>query len=263
MNYRQYQPSEPAARFVACYWTLEETPGAVRAVQRIVPDGCPEMILNLGEPFESFQDQVWEPQPARFFAGQLTGPMFVRPCGAATIIGVRFHPDGASRAFGIPLGELTDTVVALDELAPALARELKRIESTQQIAALDEIFASLNGPADRVVSASLAAIMRASGAIDIEDVAAHAGLSRRQLERRFTAQVGMPPKLFCRIRRFQRVFQAIEGSRARWADTAIECGYYDQAHLIRDFRDFAGEPPVALLCADTDLATHFLISPAC
>jgi AraC-like DNA-binding protein len=91
-------------------------------------------------------------------------------------------------------------------------------------------------------------------------------LSARQLERRFRHATGIPPKLFGRMRRFQRVFHALESPDGRWAespygrwaDVALRCGYYDQAHLIRDFRQFAGKPPAALLAGDSDLARHFL-----
>jgi AraC-like DNA-binding protein len=67
----------------------------------------------------------------------------------------------------------------------------------------------------------------------------------------------MSPKYFARIRRFQRVFHAMEHAGGGWVDAAAACGYYDQAHLIRDFRAFAGEPPSHLLATD-DLARHFL-----
>jgi transcriptional regulator GlxA family with amidase domain len=89
-------------------------------------------------------------------------------------------------------------------------------------------------------------------------MAHRAGLSTRQFERRFRQAVGISPKLFSRMQRFQRVFSALEESGAKWADAAVECGYYDQAHLIRDFQEFAGKPPAALLAYDTDLAKHFI-----
>jgi transcriptional regulator GlxA family with amidase domain len=60
------------------------------------------------------------------------------------------------------------------------------------------------------------------------------------------------------MQRFQRVFAALEGASAGWADAAIRCGYYDQAHLIRDFREFAGKPPAALLSEESHLARHFV-----
>src|SRR6185436_21146188 len=91
-------------------------------------------------------------------------------------------------------------------------------------------------------------------------VARWLGISTRQLERRFKDRVGISPKLFSRMQRFQRVFRAIGGGRPDWARVAVECGYHDQAHLIRDFRDFAGETPAVLLAGD-DLARHFLRCP--
>jgi transcriptional regulator GlxA family with amidase domain len=94
----------------------------------------------------------------------------------------------------------------------------------------------------------------------IATAADHVGLSSRQFERRFVQAVGIPPKLFCRIQRFQRVFSVLETGKSAWADAAVQCGYYDQAHLIRDFREFAGKPPLALLARETDLASHFLQS---
>jgi transcriptional regulator GlxA family with amidase domain len=108
------------------------------------------------------------------------------------------------------------------------------------------------------VSVAVEEMLRAGGLVEIGDVAAGVGLSPRQFERRFRAEVGLPPKLFCRIQRFQRIFQALESGPAKWADVAVDCGYYDQAHLIRDFRAFAGETPVELMAEDTDLARHFL-----
>lgn len=96
------------------------------------------------------------------------------------------------------------------------------------------------------------------GNVSIETAAHQSGLSRRQFERRFLQAAGIPPKLFSRMQRFQRVFPALEGAEVAWVDAAVHCGYYDQAHLIRDFREFAGKPPSALLALDTDLARHFV-----
>jgi transcriptional regulator GlxA family with amidase domain len=64
--------------------------------------------------------------------------------------------------------------------------------------------------------------------------------------------------LFSRMQRFQHVFATLENAGAGWAEAAVECGYYDQAHLIRDFQEFAGKAPAALLAEDTDLARHFV-----
>jgi len=97
--------------------------------------------------------------------------------------------------------------------------------------------------------------------METSELAFTCGLSTRQLQRRFKAEVGIGPKLLARIQRFQRIFWALESS-PEWVQVALQCGYYDQAHLIRDFRDFSGAAPAALLAPGTDLAFHFLQSAA-
>jgi AraC-like DNA-binding protein len=92
----------------------------------------------------------------------------------------------------------------------------------------------------------------------MERLAALSGCSRRSLERRFDAAVGMPPKRLARIVRFQRVFrEAREAASAGWVEVALRCGYADQSHLIRDFRELAGEPPTAFLGGEGELSRRF------
>jgi transcriptional regulator GlxA family with amidase domain len=93
--------------------------------------------------------------------------------------------------------------------------------------------------------------------IGIRQLADWLGLSPRQLERRFRNEVGLSPKLFSRMQRFQRVFQKMEEPDISWVDAAVSCGYYDQAHLIRDFREFSGRTPSALVTEEFDLMRHF------
>jgi AraC-like DNA-binding protein len=244
MRYREFAPGGAASQFVECYWELEDSePGAV---QRVVPDGRPELILNFAQPFETLLDGAWQAQPRAFLAGQITGPLLLRAPGPSHIVGVRLRPSGVGRLLGIPAQELTGRSIALDELGlEALAgrADLRAIEQ--------ELLRRQSGEPDALVDE---AVRLLSGTTDVARVAERMGVSSRQLERRFKVQVGMPPKLFGRIRRFQRVFPAKD---AGWVAAAAECGYYDQAHLIRDFRDFAGEAPAALLSGD-ELARHFL-----
>jgi AraC-like DNA-binding protein len=83
------------------------------------------------------------------------------------------------------------------------------------------------------------------------------GISTRQLQRRFRAAVGIAPKVFCRIQRFQQVVRAMDNPSHDWTAIATGAGYYDQAHLIRDFRQFAGKTPSALLKAELKLGRLF------
>jgi AraC-like DNA-binding protein len=85
--------------------------------------------------------------------------------------------------------------------------------------------------------------MREPGNAAIRAVADRVGFSPRHFIELFNDQVGMTPKVFCRVRRFQRVLSQIQRHDARWAELAADCGFYDQAHLIRDFREFCGMTP--------------------
>jgi AraC-like DNA-binding protein len=247
MYYREFAPGEDAGRFVDCFWVLE---GAVPgAVQRVVPDGRPELIVNLGQPFESLQNGQWQRQPHCFLAGQLTGPLLLRAPDVTRIMGVRFRPGGAAQLLGVPAQELTDRVVPAGDLGLKTLAGLSTLREVERA-----LLGAERGGADPLVDEAARLLSRSP---DVENAAALLGVSRRQLERRFKTRVGMPPKHFARIRRFQRVFHAMEADSTGWVDAAADCGYYDQAHLIRDFRDFAGEPPSLLLAAD-DLARHFL-----
>jgi AraC-like DNA-binding protein len=241
MNYREIRPVGPAAEVVDRLWFLEMDSGPV---QRIVPDCRPELIFNLGQPFESFRGGAWRQQPQSFLVGQLTGPLQVRPAGPARIMGIRFRPEGAAALLRLPMHELTGCEISLHDLPAAL----------RSPDSLDRLVR--NCKVDRLASEAVRLIEAGGGAVDVARLARGLGISTRQLERRFKDAVGLSPKLFCRIQRFQRVFQQIEAGRG-WVETALACGYYDQAHLVRDFRDFSGEAPAALLESD-ELARHFL-----
>lgn len=237
MQYREFQPRPESQSFLHCLWTLE-TEGD--AVQRIVPDGRPELIVNLGVPFESFHDGVWRLQPRAFFVGQITGPMLVRPSGPARILAARFQPHGAARVFHTPMETLTDQVLPVDL-------------DVHSVDELESLLLARLLPGDPEIET---AVRRLLDTPDLTGVAPSVGLSARQFERRFKRATGIAPKLFCRMQRFQRVFREIEAG-GNWVQAALACGYYDQAHLVRDIRQFSGESPSVLL-KDEEFARHFL-----
>jgi AraC-like DNA-binding protein len=242
MRYRERAVTGRARLFIERYWILE-TDGRDPQIQRIVPDGRPELIVNLENPFESLSRGEWRVQPQAFVVGQLTGPLLVRPKGRAKILGMRLRPHAPALVLGAPIHELANRAVALDDFSLRVAG----FES------IERLLANTAKEPDALVGE---AVRLASGIWDVEQLALRLGVSRRHLERRFREQVGIPPKLFCRLQRFQRVFRAVEDGIG-WAQAALDCGYYDQAHLLRDFREFSGSAPAALLAGD-ELARHFL-----
>jgi len=264
MKYCQFSPSASVGRYVEFYWLLEDNSPA-SSVQRIVPDGRSGIILNFRNPFEGHRDGAWKLQPECFFVGQITGPLLLRPSGPAGMLGIQFHPHGAAQLLNMPMYELTDSAIALDDLSLRLFRQLDRVRQlsslTHAVAVLDPILHALaeqTRAEDDPIAYAVRDIERTAGWMSIRDVADRLGWSTRQLQRRFRDSVGISPKLFGRMQRFQRVFPAMEGPDLNWVDAAAQCGYYDQAHLIRDCREFSGKTPAALLDQEIDLTRHFL-----
>ena len=264
MNYREIRATGPTAAFVDRFWVLNDEAGEAGLVQRVLPDGSAELVFNLDQPFESLQQGKWRSQPTCFLAGQITGSLLLRSTGRCRVLGVRFLPQGAGRLFGLPMEETANSLLPIADLSPALARGLDEARGAATLAgqfawiqsALNQC-ERIHGRRDTLVDEAVRYIGAASGAVDLSSLAGHLGISLRHLERRFRNAVGLTPKVFSRIRRFQRVFQVVERETTAWVQVAMECGYYDQAHLIRDFQEFAGKAPAALL-AGTDLAEHFL-----
>jgi AraC-like DNA-binding protein len=266
MYYREIQPIPFLAAFVECFWTLESDAGAEPAQpERLLPDGCVELILNFGERFrEHKKDGRQEHQPRHLLVGQMTQPVLISATGSVELLGIRFHPGGTFPFFRIPMRELTNQVVDLEALAKEFQHDLVRSVDASptlplKVAAVERLLAeraSRCQPDSRVVGLA-ARIVQRRGQVSVDQLAIAAGVSSRQLERRFLLEVGIGPKLLCRILRFQQIFRAVERNDEGWAAVAADCGYYDQAHLIRDFREFTRQTPVALFEESSALTESF------
>jgi AraC-like DNA-binding protein len=267
VQYTEHAPSPALASLVHCVWTLEGDAAELGAdAQPILPDGRPELVLHFGDPFDRVGDDGVERQPSVMFAGQLKGPLTLRPTGRIAVLGLRFHPDGASLLLDAPQRELAGLTVDVGAVSKALARTLAEVRDRRT--SLDDARAGVqeclrayaDPPAlDRQVRQAVLDIDRRHGRVTIEDLAARAGTTRRQLERRFERVVGLSPKRLARIARFQHALRTLTrlDSPQRGTETAAMCGYADQAHFIRDFREFAGCAPGAHLLRQAELTGFF------
>jgi AraC-like DNA-binding protein len=265
MRYSELKPTARLRPFVECFWTLQGARSVdTSPVERILPDGCVELILNFGDRFLQHFEAEQTLQPRNFLVGQMTGPILISPCGAVELLGIRFQPGGTRPFLDAPAHEVTDRVVDLGGLSVKLERGLLRACGSAQtlsekVAAADAfLLARLREQRyDAHLLALAATIIDCRGLVSVDRLASDAGVSSRQLERRFQREVGIGPKLLARIVRFQQVFRAVEGGNAAWADVAVECGYYDQAHLIRDFNQFARQTPAVLFASQSPLTESF------
>ncbi|NPC73622.1 AraC family transcriptional regulator [Corallococcus sp. AB004] len=169
---------------------------------------------------------------------------------------VNLTPLGARRLFGLPMHELAHRVTGLEDLWGGEARRL--VESLAEARDWAARFAIADafllqraerGPTvDAGVKWAVDRIQRTGGQVDIATLASELGHSHKHLIHQFHEQVGLPPRRLARLLRFDRAVERIKsGGPVRWAELALELGYFDQAHLNRDFRQFTGGPPSALL----------------
>jgi len=263
MNYCEIKPRYPLSRFVECFWTLESDAPATNT-ERILPDGCVELILNFGAEFSQHCEGQQKLQPRNFVVGQMTGPILISPTGAVQLIDIRFHPGGTLPFIRVPLNEITDQVVELGGISAGLENQLLAVSSSlptieARVQAIESLLLGcvLNSKRDATLLALAAKIVESGGLVSVDRLAKEAGVSTRQLERRFLYEVGLTPKLLSRILRFQQVFRAVERCDGAWAPVALECGYYGQAHLIRDFNQFAQQTPGVLFAEQSPLTESF------
>ena len=244
MHYAELAPAPQLAGKVL-YWRLE---GAAEeaALEPVPPDGCIEVVVHLGDPFVAREDGRMVVQKRVLVAGPGTRPVELAPGGLVEVLGLRFEAGAAARLFDAPVEALVDRVVELEDVAPRLARGLAEELATARDwrAVLDRRLTELLVEPDALIVDAVARLRAGHGRVALAELARAAGLSPRQLERRFRAAVGYGPKLLARIARFRRAWELSAAfPAASGAAIAARAGYHDQAHLTRDFRQFTGEPP--------------------
>lgn len=227
LHYREIAPSPAWASAIECFWTLRadnESP-----LHRVLPDGCADILLAGGldavGPMTRYRDHEVE-------AGR-------------ELFGVRFRPGRWTGALRVPGDRIVDAVVPLEDLwgerATGLRERLVNTPSAEERARLIE--AALPAPAaPGPVERAIAFLERAEGVASVDELADEAGMSSRQFRRVCLEKTGLTPKLLARVLRFRHAAARVHAAQSA-ASLALDCGYYDQAHLIRDFREFAGRTP--------------------
>lgn len=266
MQYLELQPTASTRSVVRCFWQLQGAGGAGADADPALPDGSPELIFNIGDPFEQVEPNGKAvTQPSAFLVGQITRPLLVRPTGRTDLIAVRFEAHGAALLHD-NVAALTDRWLGINSLRggvllPVADRLRESGSPAERLVVLEGAITQLmqrNPGADARVASAVETIRRTHGDLRCDDLAERLGLTPRSLQRLFARQVGISPKLLARIVRFQRVFAARRDDPGSFARVAAQCGYADQSHLVRDFRDFAGMPPAELLAAVPALTGFWL-----
>lgn len=265
MEYREYPPSAELAPFVKCFWSLESDE-EVHERERIFPDGSIELILHYRDLFKK-HDQAGNAviQPRSFFHGQLKRYFELQATGKIGIFSVRFHPAGLRPFVPFNVAEITDltapTVQAWGDKADQLEQNLLNADNTEQrISVMEKFLIGQLNPeqVDPIVENCVGSIIEQSGITSVDELTQQQSIGKRALERRFQQSVGLSPKLFARIIRFNYALQLIEKRDfSNFTTVAYEGGFYDQAHFIKDFQDLTGLNPKKYFSQNMEMVRFF------
>jgi AraC-like DNA-binding protein len=220
----------------------------IEAASVVVP-----LIINFGGPFAIGLGRTpgGNDRFGSFAAGLFAGPVVIDSFGTSNCIQIDFTPLGARRFFQMPMTELTDRMIALDDVLGveglALRERLANEPDWQSRFDLAERFVDTRiataPPTRPEVAWAYGNVLSSGGRMPVTAIAKNIGWSRKHLAGRFTAETGLGPKTFARIVRFNRALTLSQAGTGGWAGIAAECGYSDQAHLAREFREMAGATP--------------------
>jgi AraC-like DNA-binding protein len=260
--YREIDPPSALRGQVTCIWILDHAAEADAPPEKILPDGRAELILNLGAPYRRIDEGEAQHQPRSFVVGQIRRYLEVVPTGHVSMIGVRFQPTALHRIIGNSMSELTDCSVPLADLGvPELLELEERLHDAPdwpaRVSLVAEQLLRLIPTSIGHMGEALSLIRGTHGRLDLGRVSRMIGVSTRTLDRRFSTEVGLTPKLYSRQIRLQRVFELLSATpRPALSEIALASGCFDQAHLNREFRTFAGESPTEFLRSRHELSDH-------
>ncbi|WP_394827652.1 DUF6597 domain-containing transcriptional factor [Pendulispora albinea] len=267
MDARIHRPKGPLAGFVDCIWSWQNDGGG-QPKERVIPSGALAIAIHLGEDRVRISERG---DAARFVShggSAITGAhsryFVIQTPPRPSVMGVLFKPGGAFPFLGVEAGDLEDAHVDLEALWGPRARRLReRLLETSDLAARVRLIeaALLEGAVrslERTPAVALALeAMEQPDFTRVADLRARTGLSAKRLIALFRDEVGIGPKTYWRIRRFQAALRSLERARTpRGAEVAAQLGYFDQAHMIRDFQAFAGLSPQGYLRAGVDRPNH-------
>lgn len=252
---RTYRPSARVHAHVSSIQVYRETfaPGA-QVVERVLPDGALRLVVHLGDS---------APGVGAMAIGASAQPAMVRLAGRMHGLSITLRPGAASALLGLPVGELDGQAIDLRELWGAegadlpqrlaeLPNDAARVRCVDQ--ALQGRLARARSPAARSypVNHALRLLTASNGGLRLAEVARAAGVGERRLQQLFRAEVGLSPRTWARLLRLHGCLRHLRAQPTpHWAEVAVDCGYYDQSHLVNEFQALCGLTPSEYLRSAT------------
>jgi AraC-like DNA-binding protein len=268
MDYQVYTPSAELQPFVKCFWSLQDEGHDVPVRQRVVPDGCMELIFHYGDLYRQyFEDGSSIVQPKSFVFGQITTYLEIAPTGISGVVAARFLPEGLAPFLKLPVSTLENKAVPIGDVfgekGKLLEQDIMAVGDNQERIQLIESFLlsmlADQYTIDRITKTCVETIFQTQGRLAVVELADKMNISRRNMERKFISAIGMSPKQLSRVARLQATLKMLGQEKiSNLTSLAYENGYYDQAHFIKDFKEFIGASPRSFFAENMELSKLFI-----
>lgn len=257
--YVEVPPPPSLAHLVACLWEMRIPTIAEKRV-RILPNACVDIVVYASDTSHGEGTAgIVAPPHRSFVVGSTLRSFIVRSVGWRHIVGASLLPAGVQPLLGVPARLIGESIALLDDIIGSSAVEMEeRILSTTGDRALSRMGDALvrlraSREVHPVIARAVHSVRTAGGQKRMDALANETNLSTRQLERAFLEHVGLSPKTYSRLVRFDRAVRGIDArGTLPWSQFALAHGYSDQAHLINEFKEFAGVTPAQF---ESELAT--------
>lgn len=257
-------PSSAASRLVKNYWYADSEGESDMHEQKIVPDGYPEIIIHFGDPYMVNLSGNWEQQKKNLLAGQIRKFFYLKNTGRSSMFGIKLQPAAISLLYKQDMSQLVDLVVSLDEsrvqhllsVAPPINQDnFESVIETFDVH-ISSLIDEMDAPSNE--EKALCEMIAKNGTVYLAELYDKFDTNERKLERYFKHYVGLSPKFYCRILRFAQIFKLVDQKKRNWTEITYLAGFYDQAHFIKNFKEFTGEEPSKYGFSEKTMANFFL-----
>lgn len=273
MPFCEFIPAPVLRPYIQCYWHLDDE--YRQPIQdRFYPNGCVKLVFSLDLDVERMDEQgTLGKEPWTEVIGPMTKPYQISAKGRGQTFCIRFFPHGFSRFFRLPLYELNDITldaayVLGNDFVGIVGECLQKGTIHSLIEVIDAFLIKrliqMEGDSkDIIVAYAVRQIFKFKGSCNLDRITTDCKISSRYLQAIFQAKVGFSPKLLIRIIRFQQAIKHIQDPHVRFTDLAYDFGYYDQAHFLKDFKQFTSTTPSLLVKQDHPMNKFFLDPASC
>ena len=241
MNFREYQPCAGLRPFIEAYWTLQTSSGAASVDKRVIPDGCTDLICNMGSALKTLDNDILIRTDQVTLLGTMSRFFNIIAQPDTFLFGIRFRASAFTLFFPMPMHDFANNYVEFDRRLLELIYPFN--DST--IARVDNYLLSKMDARRHYLLPIVNDLIRQHGRLRIDTLAENNFCGKRQLERNFKMHVGVSAKELSNIYRYKTAFDQLKntGSFTSLSEIAFQNGYYDQAHLTNQFKKYSGHPP--------------------